>query len=230
MNQYPLIKKYVGVRSFSIASFNPLEQKKLSSEYAEGHHQVLVDHGIEQKIRSADRDWCNDANVIGLGLFCGGKMIGGVKIHRGGLSDLPLASSVGNLELQWVQKALSDSRIVGELCGLWVAQEYLKKGLSEVLVRAGVAKWLMLGEGTLLTFASQYTLTMTIDLGFEIIALGEGKMWLPYPSDDFKSYVLSFVPLDGYVKSVHRSVLAQLASKHGTVLISESDYTVSYEL
>lgn len=228
-HQQLMLNKQVSQKLYVVASFSPLESPDLAEQYLNGHHQVLMDHGIQRDVRSAEKEWCKDDGVVAIGLFHGSKMIGGVKLHKGLIADLPFVNGLGDSEFEYVKRQVIDTPI-HEICGLWLSSQHLKKGLSEVLVRAGLTSWLMSGGETLLTFASQYTLSMTIDLGFEILSLGEGRMWMPYPNDQFKSYVLACSNESGYVKSAHRKVIREIMSNSGIAYVPELDYKVRYDM
>ena len=223
----------VGVKNvaYKIKSFKPLENPSSGEAYVAGHKKVLVDFGVKSDISSSDREWLNSDKVIAIGLFSGVEMVGGVKLHFGGVDVLPFAS---NVEVPFLSDVLLPNfpgTNTCEVCGLWLDKNHLKRGLSEVLVRAAVAMWQSSGSNVIFTFASQYTLSMTIDLGFEVMPISPLRAWLPYPTDDFKSYVLfQNLSSDNYIKSAHRKVLSEIKMQNGALLYPENGLVFKYEI
>ena len=79
--------------AYQIKSFKPLEDPILGEAYVEGHKRVLIDFGVNSDISSSDREWLTSKDVDAIGLFSGVEMVGGVKLHFGGVDRLPFASN-----------------------------------------------------------------------------------------------------------------------------------------
>ena len=217
--------------AYQVKSFKPLEDPILGEAYVEGHKRVLIDFGVNIDISSSDREWLNSKDVVAIGLFFGIEMVGGVKLHFGGVDKLPFASNVKGAFLSDILLSNFPDSTSCEVCGLWLDKNHLKRGLSEVLVRAAIALWQSSDSKVIFTFASQYTLSMTIDLGFEVVPISPLKAWLPYPTDDFKSYVLfQNSNSDNYIKSAHRKVLTEIRRQDGALLYSENGFVFKYEI
>ena len=90
-------------------------------------------------------------------------------------------------------KSLRESGGVAELCALWNAKIVAGKGLSPLVVRAGIAMANQLKVNTLMCICADYTIKMFEKVGFVMnTSLGEHGEF-PYPNQNYKAKVLGIL-------------------------------------
>jgi hypothetical protein len=181
------------MEKISIHAFRAVDSKEMTIRYIHEHTRVLQDIGVSTAMK-LDFGWCLDPQSTIIAAFhetLG--MVGGVRIQMG-RADHPMAmeKAIGQMdpEFHGTVAPLIESG-TAELCGLWVAHRFLGRGLPKLLVPAGVAVASQLNITSLLTFAAEYTLQLTVDSGFiRMKDVGFNGEFI-YPIASIRSYAMS---------------------------------------
>lgn len=181
------------MEKISIHAFRAVDSKEHTIRYLHEHSRVLQDIGVSSAMKM-DIGWCLDPESTIIAAFhetLG--MVGGVRIQIGRAGHpMSMEKAIGQLapEFQsnfakWIEHGTA------ELCGLWVAHRFLGHGLPKLLVPAGVAVASQLNIRSLITFAAEYTLQLTMDSGFRrMTEVGkDGEFTYPIPS--IRSYAMA---------------------------------------
>jgi hypothetical protein len=158
-------------------------------KYVDGHAQILRDFGIEI-LTSHGEEWILNPDVYLISIFNEEKkMVGGIKIHKANeIFPLPVENAIGYLEERIhgiINRSIADG--AAEICGLWISQEYGRRGLAHFLTRVAIAVCEPLGIHTIFGISSPFTLNMFTSLGYEVMTnLGENGNF-QYPTNQFIS-------------------------------------------
>lgn len=175
----------------TIRSFRAIAEPETCERFFEGHVEVLRSYGVEP-ISSSKRGWFDNPEVYGVIAERRGKVLGGVKIHKvGGTQMLPVEESVGYMDND-VYKVIAEHATAGagEACGLWNAREVSGWGLSNIMMLAVVSLTEQLDVTWLFGLTSDHTLPMFRKLGYEIIpTLGDHGDFI-YPTPDYLARVI----------------------------------------
>lgn len=198
----------------TIQAFRAVDLRELTIRYIIEHHRVLDDIGVSSALKM-DYSWCLDPESTIIAAFhetLG--MVGGVRIQAG-YHDRPMAmeSAIAKLDPEfrgtlspWIERGTA------ELCGLWVAHRFLGHGLPKLLVPAGVAVAAQLNITSLLTFAAEYTVQLTIDSGFTRFSEAGNNGEFLYPIPNIRSYAMRIADLKELANSPeeHRARILSL--------------------
>ncbi len=181
------------MEKISILAFRAVDSKEFTIRYIHEHARVLQDIGVSSALK-LDYAWCLDPESTIIAAFhetLG--MVGGVRIQMGRKGQpMAMEKAIGQLDPEFhgtVAPLIDDG--TAELCGLWVAHRFLGHGLPKLLVPAGVAVASQLQIKSLLTFAAEYTLQLTVDSGFSRMKeVGLNGEFL-YPIASIRSYAMA---------------------------------------
>ncbi len=175
----------------TIRSFRAIAEPETCERFFEGHVNVLRSYGVEP-ISSSKREWFYNPEVYGVIAERRGKVLGGVKIHKvGGTQMLPVEDSVGYMDEE-VYKVVAEHAVFGsgEACGLWNAREVSGWGISNMMMLAIVSLTEQLDITWLFGLTSDHTLPMFRKLGYEIIpTLGDHGDFI-YPTPEYLARVI----------------------------------------
>lgn len=174
-----------------IRSFHAVSEPETCKRFYEGHVETLRSYGLEP-ISSSKNDWFYNPEVYGVIAEIDGKVVGGVKIHRvGGTQLLPVEASVGYMDerLYDIVRRYAETG-AGEACGLWNAREVSGMGISSVMMLAVVSLTEQLDINTLFGLSSDHTLPLFRTLGYRVIrSLGDNGDFV-YPTPKYLARVI----------------------------------------
>lgn len=166
--------------------------------FAKGHAFVLESYGVK-KVTSSSTNWFfdDDVYIMMVESISGNTIYGGTRIHiKNNNYKLPLESAIEYLDPN-INKLLKFKKNAktGELCGLWNAKIMSGSGLSNLLIKAGVAKaGLFIAEKlqlkSLYTLSAPWTISTVQSLGFIIEESVGKKGKFEYPTPDLIATVL----------------------------------------
>jgi hypothetical protein len=179
-----------------IRAFQAPSDPERCTEFLREHRKVLEDFGITN-VATNEETWMHDpytyvivAEHPELG------MVGGVRIQLAhDDAQLPMVSAVGKYDDR-VHAELD--RLAGEgknaeLCGLWNAHRYVRRGLPLLLGYASTALASQLGLRTMVCLIAHYTLHHALKVGFTVLdEVGDGGTF-SYPIPSIKAIAL-YVP------------------------------------
>lgn len=175
----------------TLRAFRAVSDPETCDRFFNGHVNVLRSYGVEP-ISSSKREWFDNPEVYGVIAERGDTVLGGVKIHKvGGTQMLPVEDSVGYMDhnvYRVVEESAKDG--AGEACGLWNAREVSGWGLSNVMMLAVVSITDQLDIKWLFGLTSDHTLPLFRKLGYEIIpTLGDNGDFV-YPTPEYLARVI----------------------------------------
>lgn len=204
------------VDKLNIVAFRTARENDLTQQFIREHLRVLEDIGLAPMFKP-NLDWVNDPEstmVVAIHDTMG--MVGGLRIQHH-TTDLPMAieTAVTKLDKRF-NEMIAPYKMAGtaELCGLWVAHRYVGNGLHKLLIPAGVAVASQLPITSLFTFAAEYMLQVTLDVGFSKIREVGREGELNYPIPSIRSYPLLiddlFVLSNSLLKNRHQILSLRL--------------------
>lgn len=180
-----------------IRTYRAVEEPDTCDRFVFEHRNVLKDYGITN-VTTNNEEWMFNPTVICViaESMQDNRVVGGLRLQ---ISDennfLPVEQAIGRMDTKIFDlvKNLRDAGGVAELCALWNAKIVAGKGLSPLIVRAGIAMANQLQVGTLMCICADYTLKMFEKVGFVMHAsLGEHGEF-PYPNHNYKAKVLGIL-------------------------------------
>ena len=181
---------------FKIEVHKAIEAPLLCKKYIEGHVKVLSDFGI-QNITSNNNKWVNNPNIYCIIAYDEkNNLVGGIRIQKnGGGFPLPVEEAVGKMDSK-VYDMVNYYDIhggIGELCGLWIANEMRKVGISLVLIRAAISIVNQLNFQTLTGICAEYSLKMFQQVGYVVDhSLGSDGKFI-YPNEKYIARVVGIL-------------------------------------
>jgi hypothetical protein len=174
-------------KQLRIHAFRAVSDKEACMRFAEGHKNVLLNHGVKSVV-TAREQWMSDPEVwvVLVDSPDGSKTYGGARIHRSTASNrLPIQEAIGYLDSgidDFIKRNRRDG--IGEICGLWNSVEVAGMGVGSVyLIRAGLSIVQQLGINKMFALCSPYTYRMAASFGFfQLQELGD-KGKFNYPTD-----------------------------------------------
>jgi hypothetical protein len=176
----------MSMEQITIRAFRANDEPGTCAEFMRGHGKVLEDFGISN-VTTNNPLWCNDPDtyvIVVLSKDHG--MVGGIRLEVGrGGRMLPMEEALKNLDpsVERVLEELSGSGMA-EVCGLWVAKEFIGRGLPQLLALSAVSIANQFGMESLVCLVAHYTLRQAIKAGFvPLDSLGDkGTFTYPIPS------------------------------------------------
>ncbi len=171
-----------------VRTFRAVDDIDSCKLFAEGHANVLRDYGIT-KVTSSRNDWFDNPGVYVAIVETedGSEIVGGERIHiSNGKHPLPIedAISIVDKRIYSLVASHADSKITGELCGLWNAKSIAGRGVSLLLTKLGVAMAHILNMDSLFVLCAPYTVSMCQSAGFVIeTSIGDNGTFI-YPKLD----------------------------------------------
>jgi hypothetical protein len=179
----------------SISAYKAIDNPSISSEFMEGHANVLRDFGISvNKLTSANIAWSKspESNIIIVRSLETGQLVGGARIDIGGFSlALPIEQAVGQIDSKIYELVKKDAiNGTGEVCGVWTSNKVAGRGVAVLLLRAAISLATQLELSSLFVLCSEATLSMFTKMGCIVNkSLGEkGKFY--YPKEDLVATAL----------------------------------------
>ncbi len=195
-------KKTLKISRVHIHAFRAMDDPIASARFAEGHAEVLSNHGIK-KVSSSSTEWIKDPNVyVILASSPGGqKIYGGARIHMyTPETPLPLQKPFGKFDPR-IHDIVSNLSVEGcaELCALWNSIEVAGLGIgSKLIIKCAVSMTERLGIRHLLALSSPVTRRWIPDFGFYTIEeIGENG-GIPYPTERLTATVAHFINPDRF--------------------------------
>lgn len=219
-----------------IRSFHATSDPETCAQYYEGHVNVLKSYGVDP-ISSAKKEWFYNPAVYGVIAELNGVVVGGVKIHKvGGTQLLPVEEAVGYMD-ERLYDLVADQQAkhgAGEACGLWNAREVSGWGLSNILMLAIVSLTDQLEINTLFGLSSDHTIELFRRLGYRIVkTLGDNGDFV-YPTPE---YLARVIMMDAKTLSdalpYNREIIFALRDKPNQIRLESSkkgDLQVKYDL
>lgn len=183
-----------------IRAFRAIDDLHSCRKFAEGHGQVLANHGIKT-VSSADAPWMDDPNVYVILATSpsGQKVYGGARIHiRQKPKQLPLELPFGKKDPR-VHDLLDElsKDVCAELCALWNSVEVAGLGIgSQLIILCGIVLTEELGIRHLLALSSPVTRRWIPDFGFYTIESIGDRGGIPYPNERLIATVAHFINPD----------------------------------
>lgn len=183
-----------------IRAFRAIDDIESCEKFSEGHTDVLKSYGIK-KVTSANTEWFHNPGVYVILVETGEDFVavGGARIHVSSPENdvpLPIEDAIGDLDhgIHALVRKYAKER-TGEICGLWNAREVSGKGLSILLIRAGIAKsGLVIANqlklNSLFGLCAPWTLDVMKNLGFSVEESLGDKGSFPYPRPDLLATVV----------------------------------------
>ncbi len=177
----------------SIKAFKAIDYSDICEMFIFGHVKVLTDYGI-QNVTTNNRKWIKMPNVYIVVAFNEDqtKLLGGVRIHiADGKERLPLENAIGKMDERIYEIIKSHQAIgTGEICGLWNSKEVSGRGISLLLIRAGISIVNQIKLGSLFTICADYTMPMVKRVGFTVEkSIGKNGEFV-YPNENYIARVL----------------------------------------
>ena len=185
-----------------IRAFRAIDEEKTCEKFAEGHKNVLLEHGIV-KVTTSNTEWFYnpDIYVIVIESENGEEVYGGARLH--------IANDEFSLPLEDAIKVVDEKIIdlinfykinrTGELCGLWNAKFIVGRGLSQVLTKVGVSIAIQLRLKSLFVLCAPYTVKMCQQSGFKIEESIGVNGTFNYPKLDLVATALKIEDLNNLV-------------------------------
>jgi hypothetical protein len=176
----------------TIRAFWAPDEPETCAQFLREHRKVLEDLGITS-VMGRDPQWMRSKDCIvivaehdHLGL------VGGVRIEiaRTPSAMIPLINSIGHLDpnIRTIADRFSHSGL-GEICGLWNAHRFARRGLPHVLGMVAIAVSTQVNLNNLVALMAKYTLKYALRLGFRIIdEVGQSGIF-EYPRPGFLGIV-----------------------------------------
>lgn len=183
-----------------IRAFRATDDVNASIRFAEGHSEVLNNHGIK-KVSSASIEWTNNPDVyVILATSPGGqKIYGGARIHiRRPGERLPLEKAFAKHD-KGIYKVIDQFEPEGcaELCALWNSIEVAGLGIgSKLIINCAVSMTERLDIKHLLALSSPVTRRWIPDFGFYTITSIGQDGGIPYPMERLTATVAHFINPD----------------------------------
>lgn len=175
-----------------IRSFHAVSEPETCQRFFEGHVETLRSYGLDS-INSSKNEWFYNPEVYGVIAEIGDKVVGGVKIHKvGGTQLLPVEESVGYMDerLYEIVRRYAEKGGAGEACGLWNSREVSGWGVSSAMMLAVVSLTEQLDITTLFGLSSDHTLPLFRTLGYRVIrSLGDNGDFV-YPTPQYLARVI----------------------------------------
>lgn len=202
------------------------------------HRKVLEDFGITN-VSTNEESWMDDpytyvivAEHPELG------MVGGVRIQLARPDvPLPMVHAVGRYDprVRHELDRLNTSGKNAELCGLWNAHRYVRRGLPLLLGYASTALASQLGLNTMVCLIAHYTLHHALKVGFTVLdEVGDGGTF-SYPIPSIKAiamHVPDVISVE-HAQSKHRQRVLSLRLRPDQIAEEEpmgKPMTVDYRL
>ena len=174
------------MEQITIRAFRAKDEPGTCMEFLRGHGKVLEDFGITN-VTTNNPLWCDDPDtyvIVVLTKEMG--MVGGIRLEvaRPG-RVLPMKEALMKMDpaIDGVLAELSGSGMA-EVCGLWVAKEFIGRGLPQLLALSAVSIANQFGMESLVCLVAHYTLRQAIKAGFvPLESIGDkGTFTYPIPS------------------------------------------------
>lgn len=176
----------ISIAPLRIRAFQATRDPDGCAMFLREHRRVLEDFGISNVTTNEDH-WMTDPDtyvIVAEDAELG--MVGGVRIQFAKPGEpLPMEQAIGDLD---PKVAISLARLLNnnnaELCGLWISNRYVRKGLPLLLGYASTSLTSQLGLSSLVCLVAHYTLHHPLRVGFRImdeVGLG-GTFTYPIPS------------------------------------------------
>ncbi|HEY8400383.1 MAG TPA: hypothetical protein VIK89_03925, partial [Cytophagaceae bacterium] len=176
-----------------LRAFRAIDDKETCEKFIEGHVKVLIDYGITN-ITTNKPDWMTNPAIYGVvaEMEDDNRIVGGIRVHIANNQYLlPVEEAIGKLDpnIHSLVRMFAQEG-VGELCALWNAKEVAGRGVSVLLLRAGISIINQINLNSLLTICSDYTMPMVSKVGFVIERnLGNNGEFV-YPNSNYIARVL----------------------------------------
>ncbi len=174
------------MEQITIRAFRANDEPNTCAEFMRGHGNVLRDFGITN-VTTNNPLWCSDPDtyvIVVLSKDHG--MVGGIRLEVGRPGRiLPMEEALRKLDpsVERVLEGLSGNGMA-EVCGLWVAKEFIGRGLPQLLALSAVSIANQFGMESLVCLVAHYTLRQAVKAGFvPLDSLGDkGTFTYPIPS------------------------------------------------
>ncbi|MFT3885673.1 MAG: hypothetical protein QM724_09650 [Flavobacteriales bacterium] len=192
-----------------ITAFQAPSDPERCAEFLREHRKVLEDFGITN-VTTNEETWMHDPDtyvIVAEHPELG--MVGGVRIQLAHADQpLPMVHAVGKLDpsVHTVLDRLAAEGKNAELCGLWNAHRYVRRGLPLLLGYASAALASQLGLRTMVCLIAHYTLHHALKVGFTVLdEVGDGGTF-SYPIPSIKAIALYVPDVIGaeHITSIHR--------------------------
>lgn len=174
------------MEQITIRAFRAKDEPGTCMEFLRGHGKVLEDFGITN-VTTNNPLWCDDPDTYVIVVLTKKmKMVGGIRLEVGKPGRvLPMKEALMKLDPS-VDRVLFDLAGSGmaEVCGLWVAKEFIGRGLPQLLALSAVSISNQFGMESLVCLVAHYTLRQAIKAGFvPIESVGDqGTFTYPIPA------------------------------------------------
>ncbi|MBK8338508.1 MAG: hypothetical protein IPK99_00110 [Flavobacteriales bacterium] len=179
--------------SLHLIAFKAPERPDLCAEFLHQHELVLAELGIPLVVK-ADESWIHDPSCyVIVANHPSEGMVGGIRLQldHDPTRPLPLAVSLSELAPD-IHSLLDQLRPFGngEVCGLWSASRYAKRGVTVLLSLAVTAIAPMVGADRLVCFVGHHTKRHPEKNGFvAMTGIGNSGVF-DYPTSEFQSIVM----------------------------------------
>ncbi|QQR86444.1 MAG: hypothetical protein IPJ76_17950 [Flavobacteriales bacterium] len=170
----------------TIRAYRAVDEPSTCREFLRGHAKVLEDFGI-QNVTTNNPLWCSDPDTYVLvAITKEHGMIGGIRLEVSKPGRiLPMQDALKKFEPGIAMRMAGMGKYgMAEVCGLWVANQMVGKGLPGLLALSAVSMANQIGMSSLVCLVAHYTLRQAVRSGFTPISdIGDqGKFSYPIPS------------------------------------------------
>ena len=155
-----------------IRAFRAIDEEKTCEKFAEGHKNVLLEHGIV-KVTTSNTEWFYNPDVYVMVIESenGEEVYGGERIHIvNDFAPIPLVDAIKLVDEKIINlvQSYKENR-AAELCGLWNSKYLTGRGLGQFLIKIGVSLAMQLEIKNLFALCAPYTVKACQNAGFSII-------------------------------------------------------------
>ncbi len=170
-----------------IRAFRAIDDEPTCELFAEGHKNVLLEHGIT-KVTTSNKSWFYNPGVIVMVIESedGKSVYGGERIHIvNDFAPIPLVEAIKVVDDKIIN-LVNGYKGVGaaELCGLWNSKYISGRGLGQFLIKIGVALAMQIEIKSLFALCAPYTVKTCQNSGFKILEEVGNNGTFNYPKLD----------------------------------------------
>ncbi len=226
----------VSIAPLQIHAFQAIRDPERCAQFLHEHRKVLADFGISHVTTNEDH-WMNDPDtyvLVAEDPEYG--MVGGVRIQIAKPGEpLPMEQAIGAMRPNVSQVLARLGNRNAELCGLWIANRFVRRGLPLMLGYASTSVTSQLGLSSMVCLVAHYTLHHPLKVGFRIMEeVGLGGTF-SYPIPSIKAIALvadDLITIDALAEH-HRHRILSLRMRPNQITMEQAAsgaVTVQYHL
>ena len=200
------------IEEIKIRIYKSTENQDACRRFSDGHSGVLKSYNIK-KVTSANTAWHHDPDVylIMIESKSGEEVYGGARFHlKNNHHKLPIEEAIGEIDPSIFKLTAGNPEIkTAEMCGMWNKKGMSGKGLSTLLMRAGVAKsTIFISEkhkiDTVFAFCAPWTVQLCENIGFRLERSVGNQGTFCYPTPELIAAVYSIHDIETLRKATQK--------------------------